>query len=117
MSITLISFGYRYGRPEADITINAKALPNPWCVHHLRKLRGTDWKVQDYVVNSIKGKDFIDKAFNNIVSKARKQRSVIIAIGCIGGKHRSVAVVCELQDKLVKFGIDVTVQHRDIKRR
>ena len=117
MNIVLVSFGYRYGKPKADIIISARKLPNPWCINNLRKLNGTNWKVHDYVVNTKVGREFVDKAFNCIIELAKKRQDILVAIGCIGGKHRSVAIVCELYDMLVIHGIVSSKKHRDMKRK
>jgi len=117
MNVTLISFGRRYSRPKADIIISALSLPNPWGIRKLRKLNGTNWKVQDHVVNTKKGKEFVDKAFKQILSEIKTKQDIIVAIECMGGKHRSVAVVCELYNRFVQQGILVTKRHRDMKRK
>jgi len=105
--ITLVAFGFKYGIPlDADLVFDVRFLPNPHYVEHLRPLTGNDDKVQEYLWKwTITHKffqkllDFIDFVVPCYVKEGKPQ--LVIAIGCTGGKHRSVAVVTELE-KILK---------------
>jgi len=116
MSISLISFGYRYGVPKADIVISAKKLPNPWRVPKLRDMTGLDDDVYNKVTGNKKTKEFIIRAIV-YMSQQYSGGELVVAIGCIGGKHRSVSIVRKMHNILTDEGIDVIVRHRDIKRK
>ena len=113
--IYLTSFGYRYGLPEKplDAIISAIKLPNPFHIYQFRNMNGKNDKVKDFVIRSEEGQRFVQRAYNFIIS--HKDRVYInIAVGCVGGKHRSVAVIEELAELLKKNEYLVSVFHRDI---
>ncbi|MBQ2642842.1 MAG: RNase adapter RapZ [Eubacterium sp.] len=122
--VTIESFGFKYGVPaDCDLVFDVRFLPNPYYVPELKKLRGTDKEVKDYVMNSPVSDVFLDKLFDmieflipNYVEEGKNQ--LVIGIGCTGGHHRSVTVAGELYDKLQEsegdFGI--RIEHRDIDR-
>ena len=119
---TLISFGYKYGLPvDADMVADCRFLPNPHWVPELRPLTGRDETVRDYVLQQPGAKDFIDGYTNllEVISAGylrEGKRFATVAIGCTGGKHRSVAITEELRARLTEAGMDVAVVHRDLGR-
>lgn len=119
---TLISFGYKYGLPvDADMVIDCRFLPNPHWVPELRPLTGRDPVVSDYVLNQPGAAEFVDgySKVLDIVSAGylrEGKRYATIAVGCTGGKHRSVAITEELTRRLRAAGMDVSVVHRDLGR-
>ncbi len=117
MAISLISFGYRYGIPKADIVISARKLPNPWYVFKNSHKTGLDDDVYDMVRGHYQFKIFVNKAFDHTMSKHDRDSTLTVAIGCMGGKHRSVSVVRKLRRMYKNRGIKVSVLHRDIDRK
>lgn len=122
VSLTLLSFGFKYGVPaDADFVFDTRMLPNPYYVEDLRELNGTNPKVQDYVYSSASAPALIKglQAITNLAS--REYASVhkfhaVVAVGCTGGKHRSVAITEKLAWLLTADGIQCSVLHRDIDR-
>jgi UPF0042 nucleotide-binding protein len=119
---TLISFGYKYGLPvDSDLVADCRFLPNPHWVPELRPLTGRDPEVRDYVFAQAGAKEFVDsymKVLDLIAEGYRREgkRYATIAVGCTGGKHRSVAVAEELARRLREEGVDTSVVHRDLGR-
>jgi UPF0042 nucleotide-binding protein len=119
---TLISFGYKYGLPvDADLVVDCRFLPNPHWVPELRPLTGRDQSVSDYVLHQPGAKEFIDGYVEllEIISAGylrEGKRFATVAIGCTGGKHRSVAITEELKRRLENSDMDVSVVHRDLGR-
>ncbi len=119
---TVMSFGFKYGIPvDADIVCDVRFLPNPYWVPELRDLTGLDPAVSDYVTDPADARDFLDRqaAILDLVSDGylrEGKRYVTVAIGCTGGKHRSVAMAENLAARLVKVGVEVLVVHRDLGR-
>ena len=122
MRITIISFGYKYGVPsDADIVMDVRFLPNPYYVEALKNHTGNDKKVKKYVMGFEDAKKFTKSFFSmiaNIIPKYVKEGKsyLSIALGCTGGKHRSVVLANALGDYLGKKGFSVTLKHRDIGR-
>jgi UPF0042 nucleotide-binding protein len=122
LHLTMVSFGYKHGLPvDADIVIDCRLLPNPHWVPELRPLSGTDAKVRDYVFSQPGAPEFLDAA--SALLRRYEQGYVeegkhyaTIAVGCTGGRHRSVAVSAELADRLRKDGAEVQLTHRDVER-
>ena len=121
--ITICSFGFKYGIPtEADLVFDVRFMPNPYYVEELKYKTGNDKGVRDYVMSSDLSKDFLVKLEDmikflipNYVKEGKNQ--LVIAIGCTGGKHRSVTIGNELYNLLSSenhYGIKVF--HRDIKK-
>lgn len=121
--VSLESFGYRYGLPgEADMVLDARFLPNPYWVPELRARSGLDEEVRRYVVERKEAREFVDQ----IVSLLRflgplflleQKRRLVVAVGCTGGRHRSVALAEEIARRLREEpAIVVSVVHRDIER-
>ena len=122
LRVTVMSFGFKYGIPvDADIVCDVRFLPNPYWVPELRDLTGLDPAVSDYVTDPADARDFLDRqaAILDLVSDGylrEGKRYVTVAIGCTGGKHRSVAMAENLAARLVKVGVEVLVVHRDLGR-
>ena len=119
---TVMSFGFKYGLPlDADIVNDVRFLPNPYWVPELRDLTGLDASVSDFVTEMAEARDFLDQVASilDLVSDGylrEGKRYVTVAIGCTGGKHRSVAMAENLAARLVKVGVEVLVVHRDLGR-
>lgn len=121
MVISVLSFGFKYGIPEdADLVFDVRFLPNPYYVDELRPLTGMDDGVFNYVMDNQIARDFatrlVDMVEFLIPNYAREGKtSLVIAVGCTGGKHRSVTLARVLYNKLVEsreYG--VRLEHRDI---
>jgi UPF0042 nucleotide-binding protein len=119
---TVMSFGYKYGLPvDADLVVDCRLLPNPHWVAELRPLNGLDEAVRDYVFAQDGAAEFVDgytellRAYERGYLREGKHFATI-AVGCTGGKHRSVAVTEELAARLRGDGVDVRVVHRDLGR-
>jgi RNase adapter protein RapZ len=119
---TVVSFGYKYGIPvDADLVVDCRFLPNPHWVPELRPLTGRDAAVRDYVIAQRGAKEFLD-AYTEVLRLLAKgyeregKHYVTLAIGCTGGKHRSVTMAEEFANRLRGEGLDVRVAHRDLGR-
>ncbi len=121
--ITVLSFGFKYGIPtDADLVFDVRFLPNPYYVEGLRPLTGLDERIQNYVMEGDQYAAFMEKLEDmirflvpNYVAEGKNQ--LVIAIGCTGGKHRSVTVAQGLYERLGKqedYGL--RVEHRDIEK-
>ena len=121
--ITVLSFGFKYGVPtDADLVFDVRFLPNPYYVEGLRPLTGLDERIQNYVMEGDQYTVFMEKLEDmirflvpNYVAEGKNQ--LVIAIGCTGGKHRSVTVAQGLYERLGKqedYGL--RVEHRDIEK-
>jgi UPF0042 nucleotide-binding protein len=121
--VTVVSFGFKYGLPsDADGVADARFLPNPFWVPELRNQSGLDEPVREYVLGSEGALDFVDAyaaALAPVLGGYRREnkRHATIAVGCTGGKHRSVAIAEELGHRLRELpGVTVNVRHRDLGR-
>ncbi|GAB3680178.1 RNase adapter RapZ [Actinocorallia lasiicapitis] len=119
---TVVSFGYKYGLPvDADLVVDCRFLPNPHWVPELRPQNGRDASVRDYVLSQRGAKEFLD-AYTEVLRlltagyEREGKHYVTLAVGCTGGKHRSVAMAEQLGQRLRDEGIDVQVAHRDLGR-
>ena len=119
--ISVLSFGFKYGIPaDADLVFDVRFLPNPYYIEELRPKSGNDQEVRDYVMGNRKAEEFLYKMTDlveflipNYVQEGKTQ--LVIAIGCTGGKHRSVTLANELFEALNRdedYGI--RIEHRDI---
>ncbi|MFM9135329.1 MAG: RNase adapter RapZ [bacterium] len=119
---TVLSFGFKYGVPvDADVVLDARFLPNPHWVDHLRDRTGLEEEVSDYVLAHVEAREFVDRATGllDLMSEGYLQegkRYVTIAVGCTGGKHRSVAIAEALAAQLGQHGVETLVVHRDLGR-
>lgn len=122
MSLTIMSFGFKYGIPmDADVVLDVRFLPNPYYIPDLRHLTGENPKVRDFVLSYQMTKDFIQKtedllAFCLPSYVDEGKTNLVIAIGCTGGKHRSVAIASELGEFTSRKGYTTVVSHRDLGR-
>jgi UPF0042 nucleotide-binding protein len=128
LRVNILSFGYKYGIPvDADLVVDCRFIANPHWVPELRPLSGLDKPVSDAVLDSENVQDFLDRyqaLFETMalgfITEGRK--FLTLAIGCTGGKHRSVAVTVELVtrltqcEKLSKYKIETQAMHRDLGR-
>ena len=116
------SFGFKYGTPaEADLVFDVRCLPNPFYIDTLKNLTGLDEQVRDYVMKSEHTKGFIKRLVSLIdymlplyCNEGKSQ--LLIAIGCTGGKHRSVALTEYIYNHLLSMQQRATVHHRDINK-
>jgi UPF0042 nucleotide-binding protein len=121
LAVSILSFGFKYGLPaEADIVLDVRFLPNPFFVESLSSLSGEDEAVRRFVLENPETKLFIAKAEELltlcIAAFEREGKSyATVAVGCTGGRHRSVVVAAELSRRLGNLS-NVTVRHRDIQR-
>jgi UPF0042 nucleotide-binding protein len=119
---TVVSFGYKYGLPvDADLVVDVRFLPNPYWIPELRELNGRDAEVRDYVLGQQDAGDFLDR-YTSILEiigagyTRESKRYLTLAVGCTGGKHRSVVMAQQLADRLTELGVRATVVHRDLGR-
>lgn len=127
LTVTLLSFGYSFGLPyEADLLFDVRFLPNPYFVEELKRFDGGDPRVKEYVLQWEEAKRFLKKAREFIEFLLplylRERKAVLtIAIGCTGGRHRSIVIVNQLAETLrhalSKQGMGLVVRHRDAERR
>jgi UPF0042 nucleotide-binding protein len=122
VQVSIISFGYKYGLPrDADLVLDVRFLPNPHWMERLRPLPGTDPRVRSYVIGQRGYGEFMRKLrslFNTTVPGyvAEGKSYLTLAVGCTGGRHRSVVVADELAQYFRKRGHSVAVDHRDLLR-
>lgn len=122
LMITILSFGFKYGIPaDSDLVFDVRFIPNPFYVSDLKPLTGNDVEVREYVMECEESRIFIEKLDDmvsfllpNYIKEGKNQ--LVIAIGCTGGKHRSVTLANELFARLQKNGNSVIINHRDIDK-
>ena len=120
--ITVLSFGFKYGIPsDADLVFDVRFLPNPYYEQALRPLTGNDRSIQEYVMKNGDGRKFLDKLEDLMQFLIPRyldegKNSLVIGIGCTGGKHRSVTITNGLYARLKKFPYTVRMEHRDIEK-
>ncbi len=126
MSVTLLSFGYSYGVPnEADLLLDVRFLPNPYFVEELKRLKGEDPKIKEYVLQWEETREFL-RRFHDFVSfliplyEREGKTHLTIAVGCTGGRHRSVVIINRFAE-MVKSdwavrGTRLSVRHRDAEK-
>lgn len=123
MNINIVSFGFKHGIPnDADFVLDVRCLPNPYWVESLREKTGLDQEVYDYVFSFGDAQKLLDKTislldFLNPLYIKEGKSQIVIAIGCTGGNHRSVAIAEALKKHFVKHWDNVSVNHRDINRK
>ncbi len=119
LQFTCMSFGFKYGIPrDADYVADVRFLPNPYWVPSLRELTGADKDVSDYVLHQEGAGEFIEAYASLLLGTTQGferegKRYMTIAIGCTGGKHRSVAIVEALARRLAASGFPANTHHRD----
>lgn len=123
LMVSVLSFGFKYGIPaDADLVFDVRFLPNPYYVDDLRPLTGIEDSVFEYVMNSSAAREFADRLEDMVrfliphyVKEGKT--NLVIAIGCTGGKHRSVTLARELYERLLKSGqYGFRLEHRDIEK-
>ncbi len=122
LHLTVLSFGFKYGLPvDADLVADVRFLPNPHWIPDLRPHTGKDAAVRDYVLAQDGALEFLDRyepllqlVFDGYVREGKSY--ALVAVGCTGGKHRSVAMSEQLAARLKADGVDVQVVHRDLGR-
>ena len=120
MHVDVVSFGFKKGMPRvADLLFDVRFLPNPHWVPELRPNTGLDEDVRDYVLSQPDAVEFTARAWEMLQFLVPRYQNegkayLTIAIGCTGGRHRSVAIADELASRLDEMDIDVLVRHRDI---
>lgn len=123
MNINLVSFGFKHGIPtDADFVLDVRCLPNPYWVEALRPKTGKDKEVFDYVFSFDEANELLEKLkglldYLNPLYIREGKSQIVIAIGCTGGNHRSVAFVEALKQHFGRRWENVTVNHRDIERK
>lgn len=124
LMITITSFGFKYGIPhDADLVFDVRFLPNPYYIDGLRNKTGNDKEIQDYVMGFPESGEFLDKLTDmvqflipNYVKEGKNR--LVIAIGCTGGKHRSVTLANALYDRLKDKGdYGIKLDHKDIDKK
>lgn len=122
LMITILSFGFKYGIPQdADLVFDVRFIPNPYYIAYLKDKTGNEKPVSDYVLSWSVSNTFLEKLSDmleflipNYIKEGKNQ--LVIAIGCTGGKHRSVTLANELFNTLQKHGQSVIINHRDIDK-
>ncbi|MEH1170127.1 RNase adapter RapZ [Micromonospora sp. CPCC 205539] len=122
LRVTVLSFGFKYGLPpDADFVLDARFLPNPYWVPELREHTGREEAVSAYVLGQ-EGADAFVASYADLVNattagfEREGKRYLTVAVGCTGGKHRSVAITEELASRLRQSGLAANAQHRDLGR-
>lgn len=122
LAVTLVSFGFRFGLPtHADLVLDVRFLPNPYFIPELRPYTGTDPRVADFVLGQADAKAFLERLTELLGFLLPRYRNegksyLTIAIGCTGGKHRSVAIAAALAQRLEAIGQPVRLWHRDSEK-
>lgn len=122
LRVNLVSFGFKFGLPaDADVVWDVRFLPNPFYVGDLRPLTGLDAPVADYVLGQPATRRFLDVAgdflgFALPLYQREGKSYLTVAVGCTGGRHRSVVLVERLREMLSGGEVEIVVRHRDIRR-
>ncbi|HEY0507244.1 MAG TPA: RNase adapter RapZ [Blastococcus sp.] len=122
LTATVMSFGFKYGLPlDADLVIDARFLPNPHWIPELRPKSGRDADVSEYVLSQPDAAEFLDRyteVLRLLIPGYRREgkRYLTLAVGCTGGKHRSVAIAEEFARRLTAEGLTAAARHRDLGR-
>ena len=121
MIVSVVSFGYKNGIPrDADLVFDVRFLPNPYYVPELKTCTGNDEAVRNYVMQSGEGEEFLNKLYGMLeyliprFVENEGKHQLVVAIGCTGGRHRSVTIANLLRDRLQVLPYSVRVFHRDI---
>ncbi len=119
---TIVSFGFKYGLPvDSDLVVDVRFLPNPFWIPDLRELTGENERVRDYVLAQQGALEFLEK-YSQILEiigtgySREGKHYLTLAVGCTGGKHRSVVLAGEFAQRLRAMGVRATVVHRDLGR-
>lgn len=120
--LNVLAFGFKYGIPlDADLVFDVRCFPNPFYIEDLKKKTGNDKEVQDYVMSFEQSKVFFDNLMTMMkhlipLYSEEGKTNVTIAIGCTGGKHRSVTIANKFGEEMKKLGYSVNMIYRDISR-
>ena len=122
ISVNVMSYGFKYGIPmDADLVFDVRFLPNPFYIPELKAKTGLDKEVSDYVMSFDVSKEFSTR-LNEMIGFllphyiTEGKSTLVIAVGCTGGKHRSVTIACELTKYLTDNGYNTFATHRDINK-
>lgn len=119
LTISVVSFGFKHGIPiDSDLMFDVRFLPNPYYIEELRSQTGDNQEVRDYVMNSKISKEFYEKLLDMVKFLIPQyieegKNHLVIAIGCTGGRHRSVTISNLIYDELLNDGYRVIKNHRD----
>ena len=122
LQVNVMSFGFKYGLPlEADLVFDVRFMPNPYYVDELKPLTGLDKPVYDFVFHYEESREFVaqlEKMLTYLLPHYSEEGKsmLVVAIGCTGGHHRSVAIAHKITEFLLEKGFAVTESHRDISR-
>jgi UPF0042 nucleotide-binding protein len=122
MAVFLTSFGYKFGTPhDIDIIFDVRFLPNPYFVNGLREKTGLDSEVKTYVLQNEDTRAFLDRLYGLLefalpLYEREGKSSLTLALGCTGGRHRSVVLVEDLRERLAHSELRIHVKHRDIDK-
>ncbi len=126
MTLTLLSFGYSFGIPhEADLLLDVRFLPNPYFIEDLKRLSGEHPKVTEYVLQWEETREFLRRLDEFIrflfpFYEREGKTHLTIAVGCTGGRHRSIVIVNRLAEmlrkELMERGMRLSVRHRDAEK-
>lgn len=122
MKVMCMSFGFKYGIPsEADLVFDVRCLPNPFYIPELKPHTGLDSCVYDYVMSFEQSKGYAERMISLVkyslpLYSSEGKSQLVIAVGCTGGKHRSITLTRVLYDFILENGQSVTVHHRDINK-
>ena len=120
--INIISFGFKHGIPlDCDLVFDVRFVPNPFYIPELKNLTGKNPKVSNYVFGFEETGEFMDKLYQMLdflipFYRREGKSQLVLAMGCTGGKHRSVAMSVDLEKRLVSSGQRVIIEHRDIRK-
>jgi UPF0042 nucleotide-binding protein len=122
MSIFLTSFGYKYGIPhDTDLILDVRFLPNPYFVNELRAKSGLEREVEEYVLKDEETRVYLDRLYSLLeftlpLYEREGKSALTLALGCTGGRHRSVVLVEELRKRFGGANYQIHVKHRDIDK-
>jgi RNase adapter protein RapZ len=122
LGVTIVTFGFRYGIPtHADLVFDVRFLPNPFFVPELKAHVGTEPEVQAYVLGQPDAREFLDRVADLCIFLVPRYRAegksyLTVAVGCTGGRHRSVSIGAALGRRLEESGTEVRLWHRDIEK-
>lgn len=123
LKISCMSFGFKYGpAAEGNLVFDVRCLPNPYYIDELRNLTGLDEQVSDYVMQFDSSKEYAKRVLELVeysvpLYRDEGKSQLVIAVGCTGGKHRSVTLAELIYKRLSELGYHVSVNHRDIEKR
>jgi len=121
MRIAILSFGFKHGLPpKAELLIDVRFIPNPYHVSELRKLNGKDVRVRNFVKKWPETQKFLKKYYSlleHLIPLYEKEgkSDLTLAVGCTGGRHRSVVIAEEIFAYLENLGREISLTHRDIE--